>query len=182
MKFKVLIFLSLSTVFFAACSGLSPNESAGLSKTQTAPAARQEMQEKLPEASADGKTAGTSERTAGKDQVSLDAADKSQAAKPIERKIIRNAELSLESDEPEVAQQKITAIAEGKGGFVIESVQRGTDVTSVKRDTVTMSIRIPSEKFNESLDEIRKTASRVVVETIKGQDVTEEFIDIEARL
>jgi Domain of unknown function (DUF4349) len=115
-------------------------------------------------------------------QVSLETADKSQPAKSVERKIIRNADISLESEEPEVAQQKITAIANQKGGFVIQSTQRGTDVTSVKRDTVTMSIRVPSEKFTESLDEIRKTASRVVVETVNGQDVTEEFIDIEARL
>ncbi len=115
-------------------------------------------------------------------QPPIESPDNAQTAKPVERKIIRNADLSLESEEPEIAQQKITAIAEGKGGFVIQSTQRGTDVTSVKRDTVTMSLRVPSAKFNESLDEIRKTASRVVVETVNGQDVTEEFIDIEARL
>ena len=45
-----------------------------------------------------------------------------------------------------------------------------------------MTIRVPAAKFNEALDEIRKTASRVIVETVKGEDVTEEFIDIEARL
>ena len=37
-------------------------------------------------------------------------------------------------------------------------------------------------KFNESLDEIRKTSNRLIVETISGQDVTEEFVDIETRL
>jgi Flp pilus assembly protein TadB len=45
-----------------------------------------------------------------------------------------------------------------------------------------MTVRVPADKFSESLDEIRKAAGRVLVETIKGQDVTEEFIDIEARL
>jgi len=43
-------------------------------------------------------------------------------------------------------------------------------------------VRVPSAKFSEALDEIRKTASRVVVETVKSDDVTEEFIDIEAQL
>lgn len=43
-----------------------------------------------------------------------------------------------------------------------------------------MTVRVPAAKFNESLDEIRKTANRVIVETIKSDDVTEEFIDIEA--
>ncbi len=45
-----------------------------------------------------------------------------------------------------------------------------------------MTIRVPSEKFDETLNEIRKNSNRVIVETVKGEDVTEEFIDIEARL
>ncbi|MCA1624736.1 MAG: DUF4349 domain-containing protein, partial [Acidobacteria bacterium] len=57
-------------------------------------------------------------------QVSLDQADKSQTQTTVaERKIIRNADLTLESDAPEKAQQKITEIAESKNGFVIESNQ-----------------------------------------------------------
>ncbi len=45
-----------------------------------------------------------------------------------------------------------------------------------------MTVRVPAAKFSESLDEIRKMGNRVIVETVKGQDVTEEFIDIEANL
>jgi hypothetical protein len=45
-----------------------------------------------------------------------------------------------------------------------------------------MTVRVPAERFSEALDEIRTTATRVVIETVKGQDVTEEFIDIEAQL
>ena len=117
--------------------------------------------------------------------ISLEQADKSNdepAAAPVQRKIIRNAELSLEAASPEEAQQKITAVAESKGGFVVESQQSSTTAQATTRDRVTMTLRVPADKFNETLDEIRKAASRVVVETVKGQDVTEEFIDIEARL
>lgn len=101
---------------------------------------------------------------------------------PSARKIIKNAELNLEAAVPEESQQKITAIAESKGGFVIESQQSSSDVKVSTRDVVTMTVRVPAAKFNESLEEIRKTASRVIVETEKGEDVTEEFVDIEARL
>jgi hypothetical protein len=45
-----------------------------------------------------------------------------------------------------------------------------------------MTVRIPAAKFDESLEEIRKTANRVILENVKGQDVTEEFIDVQARL
>ena len=99
-----------------------------------------------------------------------------------DRKIIRNADLSLEADSPESALQKITAIAESKGGFVVESQENSSDVKTTEHDVVTMSIRVPAAKFNEALEEIRKTATRVIVENVKGEDVTEEFIDIEARL
>lgn len=124
---------------------------------------------------------GREEPTAKK--ISLEDTDKSQTAPVvIERKIIRNAELNLEANSPEETQQKISAIAESKGGFVIESTQSSSDVKATTRDTVTMTIRVPAAKFNETLEEIRKTANRVIVETVKGQDVTEEFIDIEAQL
>ena len=123
---------------------------------------------------------GREEPTAQK--ISLNQAEQTQNAPTvIERKIIRNADLSLEVNAPEEAQQKIAAIAEGKNGFVVESTQSSSDVKTTARDTVTMTVRIPAEKFNETLDEIRKTSNRVIIETVKGQDVTEEFIDIEAR-
>lgn len=105
-----------------------------------------------------------------------------QTAVPTDRKIIRNADLELESDSPEEAQAGISEIAERMGGFVVESQQSSSDLRSSKRDTVTMTIRVPAVRFGETLAEIRKASGRIIVETVKGQDVTEEFIDIEARL
>lgn len=117
-------------------------------------------------------------------KISLEQTDQNQAAPAVnvERKIIRNADLTLEADAPGEAQNKIAAIAESKGGFIIESAQSGSDEKAATLDTITMTVRVPAAKFSESLDEIRKTASRTITETVKGQDVTEEFIDIEARL
>ncbi|HEX8738465.1 MAG TPA: DUF4349 domain-containing protein [Pyrinomonadaceae bacterium] len=116
-------------------------------------------------------------------QISLNQAENSQNQPVrIERKIIRNGDLNLESNSPEDAMTKITAIAESKGGFVVESQQSTSDARAATRDIVTMTVRVPAAKFNETLDEIRKTASRVILENVRGEDVTEEFIDIEARL
>lgn len=112
----------------------------------------------------------------------VQTANAQSAPVPTERKIVRNAELNLEADSPEEAQQKITSIAESKGGFVVESQQSSSDTKVTTRDVVTITVRVPAQKFGEAIDEIRKIASRVIVETIKGEDVTEEFIDIEARL
>ncbi len=116
-------------------------------------------------------------------QVSLNQAEQTETAPiVVERKIIRNADLQFEADKPEDAQQKIGQIAESKGGFVVETQSSASDVKAKVRDTVTMTVRVPAAKFDEALNEIRAASSRVLSESIKGQDVTEEFIDIEARL
>jgi len=41
---------------------------------------------------------------------------------------------------------------------------------------------VPAEKFQEFLTRSRAVAARVASETTSGQDVTEEFIDLEARI
>ena len=167
IKFAVVLLF----VFLTACA----NESASYNSSKTV------SNTAMNAANTGGGGGGREEPIAQK--ISLEDADKSQTMPiPVERKIIRNADLSLEANSPEETQQKIGAIAESKGGFVIESTQSSSDVKAMTRDTVTMTIRVPAAKFNETLEEIRKTANRVIVETVKGQDVTEEFIDIEAQL
>ena len=133
--------------------------------------------------SGSGSGDGSVKQSALTAQVSLDQTEQTQTAPiAVERKIIRNADLELEANAPEEAQQKISQIAETKGGFVVETQASASDVKANVRDTVTMTIRVPAAKFDEALSEIRAAASRVIVENVKGEDVTEEFIDIEARL
>lgn len=105
-----------------------------------------------------------------------------EAPLTIERKVIRNGDLQLESESPEDAQRKITTIAEAKGGFAVESQQSSSDDQSKKRDTVVMTVRVPADRFSDALNEIRLAADLVITETVKGEDVTEEFIDVEARI
>ena len=116
-------------------------------------------------------------------QISLDQTANNQN-QPIatERKIIRNADLRIEANSPEETQQKIAQIAQSKNGFVIETNQTTSNVQTASRDIVNMTIRVPAEKFDEAIAEIRSAGNRVIQENVKGQDVTEEFIDIEARL
>ena len=45
-----------------------------------------------------------------------------------------------------------------------------------------MVVRIPAPQFGSALDQIRAEGGRVIQEKATGQDVTEEFIDLEARI
>jgi len=102
----------------------------------------------------------------------------------IDRKIIRNADLALEVSSTVEAQQRVTAIAESAGGFVVtsEAKQRENSDPSQRVVDIKLVVRIPSNQFNSALAQIEKLASNLTQRNITGQDVTEEFIDLEARI
>lgn len=102
----------------------------------------------------------------------------------VERKIIRHADLVIETDAPSNLQPKISAIAEKHGGFVVttEANQNKPNAQGTPATVVNVSVRVPAAQFGAALDEIRRLEGRMLREKITGQDVTEEFIDLEARL
>lgn len=177
---KIKLVLISTFLFLAACDAGTMLESSTNSNSSRANIAATDPNERTGGGGGGGRT---KDQSVTAQQVSLDQAANTQTQPTVtERKIIRNADLKLESNSPAEAQQKITQIAESKNGFVVETNQTSSDVRTSTRDIVNMTIRIPAEKFDEAINEIRAAGTRVIEETVKGQDVTEEFIDIEARL
>lgn len=105
-------------------------------------------------------------------------------AQPGERKIIKNAALTVEVASPTESQPKIVSIAESHQGFVITSevTQRSTEDKAQPDVIVNLVVRVPAAQFNQVLGEIRAVGIRVSQEKITGEDVTQEFIDLEARI
>jgi hypothetical protein len=103
---------------------------------------------------------------------------------PLDRKIIRNADITIEVASTPQAQHSVTSIAEAHGGFVVtsESKQRESVDPSQRSLDFKLVVRVPFDNFGVALDEIRKLASNVPEEKTTGEDVTEEFIDLEARI
>lgn len=96
-----------------------------------------------------------------------------------QRKIIKNGSLSLLVKKAEETAQKIQTLTKDFDGFVASS--RVYEVASgIKSATVT--IRVPAERFDESMAEIKKLAIKVESENISTSDVTEQFVDYEAQL
>lgn len=184
-KLPLIALLTLSGLLLSGCVGGGRSESSRIGTYDVSSDASSASNRAAPSSTEEmfrggGGGGGKSDKN---EAIPLDGSGRSAQQAPVTgRKIIRNADLSLESETPEELQNKIAAIAEGEGGFVVESQQRISDSRSTRRDTITMSIRVPAERFQEALNEIRSTAGRVLIETVKGQDVTEEFIDVEARL
>ena len=78
----------------------------------------------------------------------------------------------------------MASIAESKGGFVVtsESKQRESVDPAQRMLDIKLVVRVPSPHFGVAFDEIKKLASNTPSEQVTGQDVTEEFIDLEARI
>src|SRR6266496_1330017 len=125
------------------------------------------------------------EQQKANEDVSLNQASVSNAAsQAIERKIIRNANLTVEVTSPTESQRKIFSAAESHGGFVVtsEMTQQTSHDKSKPEMSVNLVVRVPASQFDQVMEEIRAVANRVVQEKRAGQDVTEEFIDLEARI
>lgn len=157
-------------------------QTATSSNSQTATTANSNS---APDQSAVKSTADYKKASSAQPQVSLEKTDAAKAADTaVERKIIRNANLMLESNAPADGQRKIASIAESHGGFVVtsESSQRVGEDQTKPLMSVTVVVRVPASEFSAALEEIRGVGTGVRQEKITGQDVTEEYIDLEARI
>ena len=95
-----------------------------------------------------------------------------------ERMLIRTAQLSITVKDTVEAVQGAKAVVEGLGGYVTSSqvYKQG------ERLYATMVLRVPAERFDDALAQIKALAVEVERESTQGEDVTEEYVDLQARL
>jgi hypothetical protein len=173
MRFTILLALSLTLLFASGCRRTA-NKTAGTAQNRSYDSAPTTEAERA-----------KSETVASAQSVSLnDASAANSTAQAIERKIIRNANLTIEVASPAETQPKIAAIAESHQGFVVttEATQRTEEDRTKPETIVTLVVRVPVAQFNQAVTDIRAAGIRVVQEKMTGQDVTEEFMDLEARV
>ena len=102
----------------------------------------------------------------------------------VERLVIKNASLSLAVDDPEASMDRITALAEDLGGYVVSAYMYQTTLESgAQVPHATVSIRIPAEQLDEVLETIKaETTQPLISENIDSQDVTGDYVDLSSRL
>ena len=92
-------------------------------------------------------------------------------------KIVRDGRIGivLPDDGFGEAVGDLTFIAEQHGGFILSSETQNDR-------SGTFVLRIPAQRFDRALADVRELAFRVRFQQIRGDDVTAEFIDYQARL
>jgi hypothetical protein len=166
-------FVIIAALILAACGAGASSESQvdkNLSGVGGAPVAPQaDAYEAMPMA-----TAGVSEQVT----ISNDGTVAS-----VERLVIQNADLAIVVSDVKGRMKNIQVLAQNMGGFVVSSnLYQNYTNDYVEVPEAQIVIRVPAEKLEAALDQIKKDVVEVQNETRSGQDVTAEYVDLKSRL
>ena len=105
-------------------------------------------------------------------------ADGGSGASDLDRKIVRTGDMTLEVNDITVAITGVAAVAKDLNGYVVSSNKSGDqDITYGQ-----ISIRVPSDRFDEAFDKLRQLAVNVPNESTNSQDITEQYSDLQTQL
>src|SRR5215217_6389979 len=100
------------------------------------------------------------------------------AQQQAQRLVIKTADLSLQVDSARDAEAALRTLVGQLGGYVVKVETSGTDENMSSH----VIFRVPAERFDQALSGVQGLAKKVLSRTVGGDDVTEEFIDLESRL
>ncbi|MCS6901600.1 MAG: DUF4349 domain-containing protein [Myxococcales bacterium] len=96
------------------------------------------------------------------------------------RKIIKNANLSIEAEKLSEVRDRAIHAAEKVGGYVAASTEHNSGDDGVT--SISLTLKVPVDRLTETLAALRGMGTRTTYESVTSQDVSAEFYDLEARL
>ncbi len=168
----------------AAASAPGPQGSPGIPGLPGNPAARAQSAPAQPAAPASPAPAAAAAPSAAPvlkevvSEVSVEALSEAPAPAQLvtqRRIIIREVDMSLVVDEIQEAIDEIADLADEAGGWVVDSGRWALHGGSI-------SIRVPAEVLDDTINELRSLATKVESENTSSRDVTDEYVDLGARL
>jgi len=94
-----------------------------------------------------------------------------------DRMVVKTAELGIRTEDVRGSAAEAQEVSARYGGEVLSSrIYAGSGPVSAD-----LVLSVPSGEFEAALDELRGLGDRVTTDTVEGQDVTEEFVDLESR-
>ena len=96
----------------------------------------------------------------------------------IERKLIKQGVLRFETDNLQSTHQRIVALVQKSGGYLAgDAEEKGYD-----RIIHQLTVRIPANQFDSFLAEVSSGVAHFDEKRIEVSDVTESYVDLEARI
>jgi hypothetical protein len=98
------------------------------------------------------------------------------------RMIIKNADVRLMVKDTDVAIDRATQIIGDAGGYIVSSRVWYQDYYGNNLKYAAITIGVPVDEFERTLVRLRDLAVRVVDEVASGDDVTEQYVDLQSQL
>ena len=95
----------------------------------------------------------------------------------VTRKLIKTGQMNTEVENSREARDLVATAAEKLGGYVVSESQSGYN----NRLSFSLTIRIPAERFDSLVAYAESVSRRVEDKSVNVQDVSAEFVDLEAR-
>ena len=96
-----------------------------------------------------------------------------------DRVLVLTAQLNFKAGDPWQVADRVQSLALGLGGDVVGVSQSG----QAEDKSATVTIRVPNERFNDALAQIKAIeGAELISAQVSGEDKTEQFIDLDARL
>jgi uncharacterized protein YcfL len=105
--------------------------------------------------------------------------EKTDSDESVDRMVIYKANLRMRVKNFENAQKEMEAKAKKYEGFMIGSTSYRDGNEQVSGS---ITLRIPQQHFQSFLHDAEGVAEEVLERNVNGQDVTEEYVDLESRL
>lgn len=170
-KFINIIFIFVIGLIFTACSSFNGGE--GSDGSAGSDSNTVEMHDSAGFARDDGQV----ERAVEPEQANNENIGTSQIA-DMERKVIYSAYLHVEVKDYYESLDTITKKVNEWKGYIVSSTMYGESDTTYGDIT----IRIPQEHFDSFISFVEENSYKVKDRSISGDDVTEEYVDLESRL
>lgn len=167
----------MGALVLSACGGGAPATQMAEAPNYEAPAATEAP------AAVEDQTQAKSDSSSGLSEVTVYETGLENNVATTSHLIIKSAEIRLLVEDSSQAMDRITQIVGDTGGYIISSRvwdQAYADEKNYKYATLT--IGVPVQQFERALSRLRNIAIQVVDESASGDDVTDQYVDLQSQL
>jgi len=167
MKKYFIITIAITSMLFYACNGNMESSQYDLA-SNIAAEVKTEGYEEVTE------TEASEDDLEGRKDIAIPA----RSIKKIERKLIKEGSITFETADAKATKKMIHQVSNSLNGYLA----RDNEASYGNRIQHNITIRIPSDKFDNLLVDISSSIKEIEDQNISVRDVTDEYVDISARL